>query len=196
VSVSLFPHPLAPPPQPYITKVDDALNAGLRTLTWKSHGIDAYINDCMAVVRGASDVLDSLKRVMFDVRTMLGNWSAKPLFERTKAKPLSCDTYDGLIKTALHERCHAIAVDGRSIGRMLKEANKIVKVRGCAGGWGVRVCKCSHAGLAQRTAALHCRHACMRVCRWSGGVYMCCIHRVFSSTTCTFGVAPLSAWFV
>ena len=108
--------------------MDDALNAGLRSLTWKSHGIDTYINDTMLVVRGAKEVLDCLKQAMHDVRGMLANWSAKPLFERTKAKPLSCDAYDVIVKASLHDRCQLISGDGRNIVRLFKDVNKKVKV--------------------------------------------------------------------
>jgi hypothetical protein len=45
-----------------MSRVDDALNPGLRTLTWKSHGIDPYITECMTVVRNAKGVLDGLKQ--------------------------------------------------------------------------------------------------------------------------------------
>ncbi len=175
-------------------KVDDALNAGLRTLTWKSHGIESYINDCMVVVRSAKESLQCLKQAMVDIRGMLTNWQSTPLFERTKAKPLSCDAYDAIIKASMQQHSIVISQDGRAMVRLLKEVNKKVKVRrGVCDG--VSLCVCCVASLPCCVAdvSLMCRCCAVGVslvCRWCVvGVSLVC-------RWCVVGVLLLCRWCV
>jgi hypothetical protein len=97
------------------------------------------------------------------IRMMLAAWSAKPLIDRTKPKPHSCDMYEPLFQTSIAERSSEIMADGRSITKLLKDVNKRIKV--CK----MSVCACAGAVDALAHSAVGwcaCVCLCVCVCVW------------------------------
>ena len=45
----------------YINKIDKTLSRGIKQLSWKSHGIDLFITECMADVKAADKIMGTLK---------------------------------------------------------------------------------------------------------------------------------------
>lgn len=113
--------------KPYLAKVDKALAAGLKSLNWKSHGIDLFITEAMNTVRTASDLLNEMTANLKEIQRLLDSWSAEPLFLR-RAKPLACEAFNKMVADATKPRFRKIHEDGRTINKLLKDTNRALKV--------------------------------------------------------------------
>jgi dynein heavy chain len=60
----------------HLDKIDHVLTKGLRSLNWKSHGIDLFITETMVEVREANGLLATMKTNLHCVVELLEGWSA------------------------------------------------------------------------------------------------------------------------
>ena len=126
---------IADAPQTAFGRIEECLSPAMRSLNWKSHSIDTFISDAMLVVRTAKDMLDTMQQTLLQMRAVMSAWSAKPLFERSKAKPFQWDVYDEHFRASMREKFSMISAEGTSMSKTMREMNKKVKVR-------VYVCVC------------------------------------------------------
>ncbi len=66
--------------------IDEVLQKGLHHLTWKSHAINDFITEAMALVKDAHTKLSVLKENMRAVENILAGWSDNPLIKRKPTK--------------------------------------------------------------------------------------------------------------
>lgn len=61
-----------------------------------------------------------------DITGLLGSWASKPLFER-KAKPMSVDDADQLIRSSIANRLHVMSEDGKELHKILRDSSEVLK---------------------------------------------------------------------
>ncbi len=111
----------------YINKIDKTLSRGVKQLSWKSHGIDLFITECMADVKAANKILATLKTNLAQIEDIMEQWGNIPLFERT-VKPVGPAEFQQAHRQLLHAGFKVIRDKGNSIHKMLRESNKVLKV--------------------------------------------------------------------
>jgi len=111
----------------YINKIDKTLSRGVKQLSWKSHGIDLFITECMADVKAANKIMGTLKSNLSKIEDTMEQWRAIPLFERT-VKPTGPSEFQQAHRQLLHAGFKVIREKGNHIHKMLRESNKVLKV--------------------------------------------------------------------
>jgi len=67
--------------QDRIERINKSLQPGVDTLRWNSQGIDAFIQQCMSIVKEVDDLVKKMKDNVKKMQEMMSKWE-KPLFER------------------------------------------------------------------------------------------------------------------
>lgn len=67
--------------QDRIDRINKSLQPGVDTLRWNSQGIDAFIQQCMSIVKEVDDLVKKMKDNVKKMQEMMSKWE-KPLFER------------------------------------------------------------------------------------------------------------------
>ena len=111
----------------YIAKIDRTVSRGLKQLSWKSHGVDLFITECMSDVKSAKTILDTLKRNLDKIEEHMVQWRKDPLIERPM-KPSRPNEFNAAHKSRLHRVYKMIKEHGSHIHRLLKDSNKVLKV--------------------------------------------------------------------
>jgi len=111
----------------YINKIDKTLSRGIKQLSWKSHGIDLFITECMADVKAADKIMGTLKTNLSKIEDIMGVWQSIPLFERS-VKPVGPAEFQQAHRQLLHTGFKVIRDRGNQIHKMLRESNKVLKV--------------------------------------------------------------------
>jgi dynein heavy chain len=111
----------------YVSKIDKTLSRGVKQLSWKSHGIDLFITECMADVKSADRIMSTLKSNLAKIETIMEDWAEIPLFERS-VKPVGPAEFQQAHRQLLHAGFKSIRDKGNSIHKMLRESNKVLKV--------------------------------------------------------------------
>ena len=111
----------------YITKINKTVQRGLKQMNWKSHGIDLFITEAMTDVKAADKILSNLKNNLGRIDDILAGWQT-PLLERRPAKPLIPEDFSKLNKSKQSALFSKIKDGGKTIHKLLKESNKILKV--------------------------------------------------------------------
>jgi dynein heavy chain len=111
----------------YINKIDKTLSRGVKQLSWKSHGIDLFITECMADVKAADKIMGTLKSNLSKIEEIMEQWRAVPLFERT-VKPVGPAEFYQSHRQLLHTGFKLIRDKGNHVHKMLRESNKVLKV--------------------------------------------------------------------
>ena len=111
----------------YVNKIDKTLSRGVKQLSWKSHGIDLFITECMADVKAADKIMGTLKSNLAKIEEIMEHWHTIPLFERT-VKPTGPAEFQLAHRQLLHSGFKVIREKGNAIHKMLRESNKVLKV--------------------------------------------------------------------
>ncbi|OQS01624.1 dynein heavy chain [Achlya hypogyna] len=111
----------------HLDKIDQILARGIRSLNWKSHGIDMFLKDSMADVHEATALLDAMKNQMQRVEELLESWCHGALFER-RSKPLSVAEFEESQVQTRNLKYQQIKEGGNEIHRLLKDTLKKLKV--------------------------------------------------------------------
>lgn len=82
-----------------LVRIDATLVRGLRDLNWRSPAIDGFIGEAQTAVRGAFDMLVSLKGNLREVVGEMEAWSREPLLAR-KSKPMSPEEFESTYKVS------------------------------------------------------------------------------------------------
>lgn len=111
----------------HLDRIDQILKRGLKSLNWKSHGIDLFLKECMTDVTETNTLLETMKSHLQQIEKLLQNWSQTPLFER-RSKPLAVDEFEES-QVSMRAAKFALITDGGSvIHKILKETLKKLKV--------------------------------------------------------------------
>ncbi|KDO33137.1 hypothetical protein SPRG_01949 [Saprolegnia parasitica CBS 223.65] len=111
----------------HLDKIDQILARGIRSLNWKSHGIDMFLKDSMTDVHEATALLDAMKSHMTRVQELLESWCYGTLFER-RSKPMSVTEFDESQAPTRLAKYQQIKEGGNEIHRLLKDTLKKLKV--------------------------------------------------------------------
>jgi dynein heavy chain len=118
---------------PYLTKFDNAVEAGISNLNWRSGGVDEFIEGSMVEVRNVHEVLKTMKDNFSNVENLMSKWD-KPLVER-KVKPVEKDELERMAKALRTSRFAEVKESGKAIQNLMKETNKILRVSNASPDW-------------------------------------------------------------
>lgn len=135
--------------QSHLEKIERTLAPGLKSLNWKSHGIEFFLTEAMATVREASDVLATMKHNLArvcapralvhgyalsaercthaQVEELLRDWASEPLLVR-KSKPVTPKQFQEQFDTRRKARMEVIAAGGKEIHKLMKDTVRKLKV--------------------------------------------------------------------
>lgn len=111
----------------HLHKIDKVLSQGLRTLTWKSHGIESFITEATGTVQEADEILTTMKENMTYIEELLERWQETSMLHRV-AKAVSVEEFNLNAKRDLMNKYQLITDGGREIHKLLKEVVKKLKV--------------------------------------------------------------------
>ncbi len=111
----------------HMTKIDKTLTQGLRQLNWKSHGIDNFLQECMAAVQDANAVLATMKGNLTKVEALLEDWCATSMLQR-RAKPMTVEEFNDMFKQQKKQRYQMVAENGKTVHKLLKDTIRKLKV--------------------------------------------------------------------
>jgi dynein heavy chain len=117
-----------------VDKVEAALRPGLQTLNWKSHGIDMFVTEAMVAVKTTNTLMESLSTNLKGIQKALDQFAKEPVFAR-RAKAVSCDEFDKIIKDVVVVRTAEIEERGRAIKNHLRNMARDLKVSAGQADW-------------------------------------------------------------
>ncbi|GBG27447.1 Dynein heavy chain 17, axonemal [Hondaea fermentalgiana] len=110
-----------------VEKIHSVVQTGLSMLTWKSHGIDGFIEKTEMAVSEAETTLSVLKSNLAEIEDILDSWSETSILDR-QPKPETVKEYNQLHTTRIGARYQQITEGGKNIHRLLKESNKTLRI--------------------------------------------------------------------
>lgn len=117
-----------------VDKVEATLRPGLQTLTWKSHGIDMFVTEAMAAVKTTNALMESLSTNLKGIQRALDELCKEPIFAR-RAKAISCDEFDKIVKDVVVVRTAEVEEKGRTIKNHLRNMARDLKVSAGQADW-------------------------------------------------------------
>ena len=115
-----------------INEIDSQIEQALKTLTWKSDGVDDYISLIGGSVGELSSTLQVMKNNIGQIQKILKGWSAAPLIERKDPKKcLSIDEKESKVN-AIFE---SIRRDGQVIHGLVKQTQELVNAEDSYDKW-------------------------------------------------------------
>lgn len=112
--------------QGYLNKMEKILLPGSINMTWKSHGIENYINESMSIVKDCDAIYQTIKNNFNSIRSILDSWN-EPLIERD-VKPLTLTTVNNLYKGQLEKKYEVIKEGGKKIQNLVKDIWRKLKI--------------------------------------------------------------------
>lgn len=110
-----------------VEKIHHVVQTGLSMLTWKSHGIDNFIEKTEMAVSEAETMLNVLKSNLSEIEDILESWSETSILDR-QPKPEVVKEYNQLHSTRIGARYQQITEGGKNIHKLLKESNKTLRI--------------------------------------------------------------------
>eukprot|EP00741_Cyanophora_paradoxa_P016051 tig00000042_g15496.t1 len=108
--------------------VSKLLEKGQKNLNWKSLGIGDFISEAMTKVKGAHQLLTTLKSDVKDVEKVLESWWNEPLLKRKEDKTYTLDDFT-VEQQHLYDTRSALVIEGgQDIHKFLLNSNKVLKV--------------------------------------------------------------------
>lgn len=111
----------------HIDKIHSVIETGLTLLTWKSHGIDNFIEKTEMAIQDASANLFALKNNLKRIERILSSWAETPILDR-QSKPVPVEEFTELHKGRTSIKYQSIVEGGREIHRLLKDSNKTLRI--------------------------------------------------------------------
>ena len=119
---------------PHLKQLSAALTKGMRALTWRSHGVDVFLNDAGSVVRSAADMMETLSSTLTSIQDIVETWRAEPLIVLpSKTAPLA--TFEGEWLATLPGKYALISEGGRSIIKLLRDALRRMHIASASPEW-------------------------------------------------------------
>ena len=111
----------------HVAKLDKALMAGLRTLTWKSHGIEPFITEVSSCAKDADVILSTMKENVGQIETIMEAWSKKVMLSK-RSKPASVSDFMLLFDDKKKVTYALITKGGKDIHSLMKATVRALKV--------------------------------------------------------------------
>jgi dynein heavy chain len=124
----------APLMKAHMTKIETALQAGLKDINWKSTAIEGFIADAQVCIRDAHDVLFQTKDNLREIQGILDKWCAEPLLQR-KPKPVTSSELAASQKQLIAARFQEIKAGGLVIDKKLQASHVVMKVAKAHPNW-------------------------------------------------------------
>jgi len=110
-----------------VEKIHNVVQTGLSMLTWKSHGIDNFIEKTEMAVADAELMLNALKSNLANIEEILESWSETSLLDR-QSKPETVKEYNQLHQSRIALKFQNMTEGSKQIHKMLKDSNKTLKI--------------------------------------------------------------------
>ena len=120
---------------PYLSKFDLVIERGLSELSWRSDGIDEFINEAMQQVKVVHEILKTMKDNFSVIDIIVTKWNC-PMFQR-KSKPMDRDEFMHIVKSTRSSRYSEIKDSGKQIHNLLLDTNKVLRVSNASTEWRV-----------------------------------------------------------
>ena len=117
----------APLMKPYLQKADAILEQGMKTLTWKSSGIDTFMADAANAVSEASAVHSKIKENVYALEGFITKWCEEPMMTRW-TKSATVAELEELFLSHISKRYAIVEECGKQLHRQLKETIKVLKI--------------------------------------------------------------------
>jgi len=111
----------------HLNRIDKVLSQGMKTLTWKSHGIDAFIAETTAVVNEADEILSTMKDALVTIDGMMEGWAETSMISRS-AKTVPIDEFNEQFQKSRAPKYQLITEQGKELHKILKEILKQLKI--------------------------------------------------------------------
>jgi len=111
----------------HFIKIDKVVQQGLVTLTWKSHGVDDFIANALAVVEEADDILGTMKAGMKRIQELADKWTRLCVVNRM-AKAMTVDDFSTYRKRELQSKFQVVTDDCKEVHRIVKDILKKIRV--------------------------------------------------------------------
>ncbi|KAL6747291.1 flagellar outer dynein arm heavy chain beta [Haematococcus lacustris] len=114
--------------QQKLDDVQQALVRGQSELNWKSESIDAYIRECMEMVRDVDTILSTIKDNVKATQNILRTWEKNLMFDRKEGKVYTFDELREAFGQLIQQRHSEIRDAGKEITKLLSSSNRVLKV--------------------------------------------------------------------
>ena len=118
-----------------LEQVEATLRRGLGELNWKSDSIDAYIRECMEMVKDVDLTLSTIKDNVKATEALLKNWEKNLMFERKEGKTYTFDEINDAFNQLIQQRHSEIRDAGKEIAKLLSSSNRVLKVSKGVAAW-------------------------------------------------------------
>jgi len=108
--------------------IDKAMQKGIQNLNWRSHGINDFISNTMALVKTLFTLVTALKQNVSEIEKILATWVSKPLLERKKQKTYSPDEFGTLFAERVAARKKEMEDQGNQIHNLVLKSNRALRV--------------------------------------------------------------------
>lgn len=108
-----------------IIRMNKDIQPGINEFKWESPGIDKFIQEAKKTVDDLYEIVDKMKKSLDNIYAELAKLK-KPMIER-KAKPISPEEYDNILKAAIANKLQGVKDCGTAVHKLLKEINDAVK---------------------------------------------------------------------
>ncbi|MEW5311809.1 MAG: hypothetical protein WDW38_003494 [Sanguina aurantia] len=121
--------------QQKLDAVDVALKNSLESMSWRSDNIDAYIRDCMELVKDVDLVLSTVKDNVRATTALLKAWERNLMFDRKDGKSYTFEELNDSFNQLIQQRHSEIRDAGKEITKLLSSSNRVLKVNKGVPSW-------------------------------------------------------------
>lgn len=121
--------------QQKLEQVEQTLKRGLSELNWKSDGIDAFVRECMELVKDVDLTLTTIKDNVKATESILKLWEKNLMFERKDGKTYTFDELSDSFNQLIQLRHSEIRDAGKEITKLLSSSNRVLKVSKGVASW-------------------------------------------------------------
>ncbi len=115
--------------------IDKFLAKGLKSLTWKSHAINEFIQNTETRVEEIDLILRTIKNNVLDTRKVLQSFNEQLMIDRNVTKTYTMEQWQESIKKSIATRYGVIQKGGTMIHEQLGNSNEILKVKNSNKHW-------------------------------------------------------------
>lgn len=101
----------------------------------QSESIDAYIKECMEMVKDVDMVLSTIKDNVDQTKKLLSNWTKNLMFDRKEGKTYTFEELSEAFSALIQQRHGDIRDAGKEITKLLSSSNRVLKVNKGVPAW-------------------------------------------------------------
>jgi len=143
-----------------IQAIEEFLEKGIKSLNWKSHGINEFVSEASSMVKGCETMLKTLKENTQKIQTKISEYNPAVL-HRTDQGILNVDELSELHDQAMSTRTDKFSDLAEEIHGIVVASNKVARVSKLAAPWrdyidylNVTVCDCYVQAISNSLKAL------------------------------------------